>query len=281
MKKLVLCLAFLLAFNTVVMGYTAYWFDGYDTSAPSNDINFEYNTARQGGFYVPYVESPADATGTDWRSQDTSMNLLLANDGTLPAYGQPNWSATMATPNNDFSGIVGTDVIGTKVDFVVTVDNTAGGYSWAGAAFGAPLSIRDAAGAFSVTLVQDNLAGGLGSFVQVFDNGTLYNFTDAAPYFSAGGANFVEVFFTSTDGNANPWDGGLMDVGFAINGNPIGSIGTSGYNQNYVTLQGSWNFAGGLGVHYFDNLTVFTSPVPEPATLAILGLGAVLLRKRK
>lgn len=285
MKKVIVFIAVLVAIGlagSVSADYAPVWFDGYDASTSSNDINFQY-AARQGGTPATYNESPVDTSTTNWYSQIVSNgagNLLLANDGGAPGWGQPGFGSTLATPNMNFSGVVGTNVIGTKVSLAVNVNNAAGAWSYAAVNFGSSLTQRDGAGTIGVSLVQDNTSGGLGSFFQLYRGAELFNFS--VP-FNAGAYNNVEVFFTDLQGDGNPWDGGNMAVGVAVNGTTVGGFNTSGWTQNYITLEGSWNFAGGLGIHNFDNLTVYSSPVPEPATMALLGFGAIaaLRRSRK
>lgn len=281
MKKVIVCAALLAAAGLASAAYNPFWYDGYGTTS-SSDINLNY-AARQGGVPAAYTESPADPAGSGWQSQlvgnGTIGFLQLANDGMTPSFGQPLWGATFASPNQNFSGVVGGNVVGTKVAFNVQVNSTAGSYSHAAMNFGAALSARDSANSLGVSLVQDNLAGGLGSFFQLYRGAELINYF--VP-FNAGQFNFVEVYFTDLDGDGNPWDGGNMALGVAVNGNAVGGFNTSGWTQNYITMEGTWNFAGGLGIHAFDEVTVYSSPVPEPATMALLGLGALgLIRKKR
>jgi hypothetical protein len=262
--------------------YNPYWYDGFDTTAGSLDINFQIGAPRQGGAGIPTTWL-SNGGAADYHDQLTSLQLLLAGDGSI-ANG-----IALASPNFNFSGLTGGgQAIGTKIEYVIDPGtiNAAGRYTESAITIGSatPLVASQTAGAnFSLRFVEDLFAGN-GAFLQLADGNTLVG--NLIPNPAGFGPMFVELFVSDTDGN--PWDGiGGTKIDISINGTPTFSYtkGGGGYTANYITLEGSANFVGfGLETYFFDNVTVFSSPVPEPSAMALVGLGTaglLLFRRRK
>ncbi len=283
-----LCFSVIIASSAGALGaFTPYWFDGFDVSMNTTDINFEIGSPRQGGAAVPTSYA---ANSSDYHVQMFGGGgpLQLATDINAPFPAH-----TMVSPDLNFVGLAGGDVIGKKIDVTMdTFTNNSGGiyFTQSAITIGSDTQLTQsntAAAGFSVVFIEDTF-GGFGNFIQIYDGDVLLD--NLIPNPAGAGPGAVEMFVDDpTDGN--PWDGiGQTDIGVAVNGMPIGnySIGAGGYTNNFITLEGSDQKNGvQLGVHTFDNLTVYTAPVPEPASIALaavlfgLATGSRVLRLRK
>lgn len=270
MKKLASVVSVLLLAGLAVGGYVQVWYDGFNTSASSQDVNFEY-TSRQVGTAVQYAEAP---------NTDDSQIVVTGGDGVLSlawAYSQ-QLPSRRVSPDVSFTGIMQDGaIIGTKVSVRMKVYSASGSLSFAAINFGPKLTHHYQANNISIGLVQDNTPGGQ-KYVEIYERGNPHLFY--GNYFLTGQWNLVEIYFTDPNGG-NPWDGGQIQVKTVINGNTIGTITTNNWTQNYVTLEAGPNsMSSGAATHLFDDLTVFAT-IPEPATLAILALGAACLAIRR
>lgn len=263
--------------------YSPYWYDGFNTSASADDINFEIGAPRQGGTGIPttWLSNGGPADYHDQIAGGTV--LLLAGDGgnTVP----------MATPNLDFSGLTGGgDVIGTRITLSIQpgIFNNSSRYTQTGITLGSSSGLvagNTPGNHFSVRFVEDQFgATPNGAFLQLFDGNTLVGNLLPNP---AGFGN-INLQLDISDVDGNPWDGvGGTTIDVYVNSILAGSYtkGAGGYTDNYLTLEASPNFVGmGLEVSYFDDLTIYTSPIPEPSTFALTGLGLaalVIFRRRR
>jgi hypothetical protein len=195
---------------------------------------------------------------------------------------------TLVSPNVDFSGPGGTGIVGKKIS--LTMDayaNNVGGTYFTQAAITiggmAPLQQSSLPGSgLSVVFVEDTF-GGNGNFIQVWNGSTILD--NLIPNPAGAGPGFVEILVDDlVDGN--PWDGvGSTTVDIYVNGTQLvgglsgpWTIGGGGLTGNFMTLEGSdQKFGTQLASHTFDNLTVFTAPIPEPTTFALVGLGIASL----
>lgn len=274
-KIATLCFSVMIATSAGALGaFTPYWFDGFDVSTNTTDINFEVGSPRQGGAAVPTSYA---ANSSDYHVQMFGGGgpLQLASDVNAPFP-----THTMVSPDLNFVGSIGGEVIGKKIDVTMdTFTNNAGGiyFTQSAITIGSDTQLTQsntAAAGFSVVFIEDTF-GGFGNFIQIYDGDVLLDNAILNPADSGSGT--VELFVDDpTDGN--PWDGvGQTDIGVTVNGILVGSysIGSGGYTSNFITLEGSDQKNGvQLAVHTFDNLTVYTAPVPEPASVA---LGATLI----
>lgn len=258
--------------------YTPVFYDGYDTSAGSQDVNFEYNNGtRQGGVLSPltYTQTPA---GPDYHHQVTGATLQLAGD--------PGFQYPMVSPNNNFKGaIFGSQVVGTKISFSLDLNTPLSAqYTAAGISLGASSQLvnleGDAATHFGVKFVEDGAFGG-GNFIQFYDGINLVN--NVLPFTAGGAGAFGVDLFINDLADGNPWDGiGSTTIDLYVNNVFIAGYtkGGGGYTDNYLTFVGERGFTSpGLTIvtHQFDNLLVYASPVPEPSSVALAGLGLAAL----
>lgn len=285
MKTKTMSLASLAALGTALFlgadsnANTIAFLDTYDVpGATTTYFNINQDTAgRQSGPLAPvsYVSNTVD-NANDYHHQvfAPAGPLQLAADAAVPN------GVILASPNADFSGLLGSDVIGKRISVDLDVFTNSPGpgnntFTNAAITVGAtnPLAPQNSDG-FSVAFVEDNFVGsGLGNFMQFFDGsggGPVQNVL-ANPA-GAGPMNVVLDIDDPTDGN--PWDGvGQTTITVSVNGTQVGTPftqGGGGYTSNYVTFEGffeSVNF--GLTTHTFDNFTVEALPVPEPTSVLL------------
>lgn len=248
-----------------VRAYTAYWYDGYQTTAASLDINFEYNTPRQGGPYTQYVAN-GTIQPTNYHQQlvgagdPNPMQLQLAGDASL--------SPALVSPNRNFKGTYQNQAIGKAISFNldvgVSIQGPANSYTWAGITFGSASSLKSigSTGCFAIRFVEDFYAppGGVNYFMQFYDGSSIT--ANVVPNPAGGGtANVWIEIDDPVDGN--PWDGvGSTVIKTFVNGSLLNtySKGSGGYTSNYITLEGFANANGNAqATHRFDDLTVFSA----------------------
>ena len=254
--------------------YTAVWYDSFNTTAGSQDVNFEYNTARQSGAlgFINYSQNPV---GADYHHQVTTASLQLAGD--------PSFQYPMVSPNANFKGpIFGSQVVGKKISFSLDLNSPLSAqYTAAGISIGGNSGLLnlegEAATHFAVKFVEDGAFGG-GNFIQFYDGITLVN--NVLPFTAGGAGGFGVELLIDDLSDGNPWDGvGSTTIDLYVNSVFIAGYtkGGGGYLNNNITLVGERGFSFGPGLtivtHQFDDLTVYASPVPEPSSLALVGLG--------
>ncbi|MEQ8848971.1 hypothetical protein [Botrimarina sp.] len=281
---------------------TPVFYDGFNVSeaggttsgVSSFNINEEIGTPRQGGPFVPvsYVTTTPDASNSFahqlFPPSNGAQPLQIAENGSNPPNGTPPIFSykTMVSPDFNFDGVVDAGVVGKRISFTLDVGVIAeegfpgsGTFTQAGITIGAPTTLIDSEDQvgvqeglpirdyFSIHFVEDNLAGGLGSFMQAFADGFIIqdegNSGVVVDHMAGDGLLAVQLDIDDP-ADGNPWDGiGSTVIDVSVNGLPVYSYekADGGYTDNYITLFGSRQFAGNaLAVHTFDDFTVFAAP---------------------
>jgi len=230
---------------------------------------------------LTYTERPGTEAGgaNDHRSQIDNANfpgaLMLACDS--------SFSTVSVSPDRDFTHVPSEGahfIIEYQVDPIHPTNGEQGFQSdWAAIAFGASSQTAYVAGNDGIGF----LIRGNGGY-QVFDGtngvGSPKKSGDLGTDFGIDEAGFYDV-------RINYFVPGFDDVSQAmvaifVDEQLIHSFVTdSGFAHNYITLMG-YGPRGTNTLHAFDNLRVYSSHVPEPATFSLLALGGLgLLRRRK
>lgn len=194
-----------------------------------------------------------------------------------PAGGGAGWA--IAYPNYNFTDAT----ISSNGQFTVSVDlgnNTSASGSVRFLGFGVGNSLAEMTGWSSNNptstftsdffMGYDPTSGGTAVGTYIFKNGTTQDF-----YNSATRAIGTTLSATFTFGDFN--SGSTVNYEAFIDGSSVktGSFTWSGTNENYLFLYS--NYSGGRG--QLDNFEVST--VPEPASLTLIGLGGLLITRRR
>ena len=247
------------------------WADGFETATTGFDVNIE--TSRQTGAPLVYVGNPRPPATlvSDYHQQiigpvaPLGDRLLLAGDGAvgLP-FPDPTVGLALLSPDRNFKGPSTNGVLGTRItldmDVLVNYDGTGQHFAQGGISIGASAVNtygESPAPHFAVRMVEDTF-GGNGNFIQFYDGATVVGNLIAH---SAGTGRLALDLRISDPSDSDPWNGaGSTKIEVYGNGLSLGAFTKTGggYTDNFITLEGSADFNGfGLGLHHFDNLTVY------------------------
>ena len=260
--------------------------DNFNVKSNSNTVNPGANDQphRQDGLFAPLNYTERGGTPVNFtqlgHAHDPSALLLVTNSG---------FSTTSVSPNHNFKDNLGADGAHYVLQFQVNPANTATAGTldaswWSAVVFGA-----------SSQTASVNTSDGVGMLIrrnggyQIFDGtsgngvvkqgdlGTDFGITEGG-YYDVRINYFVPAFD----------DASRVGVAIFVDENLISSFWTgSGFANNYIDLVGHGPISGGGAYvyHDFDNFSLYTTAVPEPATMALLslataGLGGYVRRRR-
>jgi hypothetical protein len=239
-----------------------------DFTVSRNDFDANFEISRQTGQLAPITYTQAGAANHHQVGNGGSPGRLLIAATNTSNFGR-------VSPDHNFTenpGVGGYSFIRFDVDPVTASSAPFNPVqsSWAAITLGTSLAGRNqfvnASDGFGI------LFRGNGGF-QAFDGTT--NLGGGTYTTSPAGLHPIEVRVSDpTDGN--PWDGvGFTTINVFADGSstPFYTFtkGAGGYASNYITLEGDSD-NGALTIHDFDNFSIGTVVIPEPATIAVWGL---------
>ena len=207
-----------------------------------------------------------------WIASGVEYNTFTSADGTQGGGTSVSWGEySVATFTASATGVLRleADMVGSK---------TSGDWSGTSAT---QIQLADTANGTTLEMELNLSAGTLGAGILVSDSASIFDDgIGGAPYIGVGGIASIVVDIDldaktvsySWDASGNTYNASWV---FGIDGSSGPLSYTADFNPNQVVFGGaSW----ANGINGVDNLVI--SDVPEPATMALLGLGGLLLRKR-
>ena len=233
--------------------YTPYFFDGFDVTAATDDINFEINTLRQGGApapisYLTNIDPTAEPPQT-YKHQmfDASapLRVLQVAEDNSNAAGGEGPSPTMISPDFNFNGTLPNgDIIGKRITFEMDVaamlpsfDEHGVAWTFAGVTVGGDRTLIDDVDSegfingdpipdhFSARFVHDRFSLQT-EFMQAYEQAALISDSTGCigcflNHLGADGTLSVQIDIDDPD-DGNPFDGvGTSVVQVSVNGDPI------------------------------------------------------------
>lgn len=263
-KPILLPLTAALALTGTASASTILLTDNFNSESYGASVFNNTLASDQGGTVATVSYSLANY-GQDWQIQHGNGGKMML----VGAGGDNSYIGDFyASLNRDFSVDANSYNQPLKLQFDLTVSNASDPSNWATFAVGSAQNVFvvNSANKFSSLF---RLSGG----TQQFASGGLIG--DTATWNAAGSTISFIISDTAGTGSAFNGNGSLAQlyVNDALQG--TWSLGQMGVGDGYISFES--NGAWGL----YDNLSVSVIPEPASATLGILGLGGLMLRRRR